>query len=81
MITETENTDWLAEIDGKTVADAVAYLQTLDQTRTHLGEFHLAVLAPERNPLRHRPAPGGAVLDHRMALAQVVAGAFKRHGR
>lgn len=31
-ITETIDVDWLGQIDGKTVADAVAYLQTLDQS-------------------------------------------------
>ena len=34
MYTKTKEikTDWLAKIDGKSVADAIAYLQTLDQS-------------------------------------------------
>ena len=34
MYTKTKEikTDWLAEIDGKSVSDAIAYLQTLDQS-------------------------------------------------
>lgn len=30
----TVHTDWLSEIDGLTVADAIKYLQTLDQNHT-----------------------------------------------
>ena len=30
--TLVDHSDWLSEIDGRTVAEAIAYLQTLDQT-------------------------------------------------
>lgn len=32
--TEVVNTDWLSNIDGMTVSDAIAYLKTLNQDQT-----------------------------------------------
>ena len=34
MIKEFDHTDWLSQIDGLTVAEAIEYLQTLDQAQT-----------------------------------------------